>query len=254
MAIPSDLSHANRLLAALPSPERSSLLAQCELVEFKAHSVLLAAGEPMTHAWFAVEGMVCQVLPMEHEQSMEVGLVGHEGMFSTSLVLGAACSAFTYRAQGAGRAFCISRAQLLEHLRQAAPLQQVLQGHAELCHRHLARQLACLKHHSVPERLARWLLMVRDRAHASELFLTHEALAWMLSARRESVTHSARRLQQRGLISYSRGYMMLLDEPALALAACPCYQADVDSYEAWWRTVAHTTAHGPLQCGLATAV
>ena len=254
MTLPSDLSLANRLLAALPSQERGSLLAQCELVEFKAHSVLLTAGGPMTHAWFAVEGMVCQVLPLENEQSMEVGLVGHEGMFSTSLVLGAACSAFTCRAQGAGRAFCISQAQLLAHLQHAAPLRQVLKGYAELCHRQLARQLACLKHHSVPERLARWLLMARDRAHASELFLTHEALALMLSARRESVTHAARRLQLRGLISYSRGYMMLLDEPALALAACSCYQTDVDSYERWWRSVAHTAAHGPLPCGVATTV
>ncbi len=239
MALHADLSQANRLLAALPPQDRGRLLAQCELVEFKANSVLLVAGQAMTQAWFGVEGMVCQELLLDSDQRMEVGLVGHEGMFSTSLVLGADCSGWTCRAQGTGRAFGIGRAQLQEQLAHCAPLRQVLYGYADVCLRQLARQAACLKHHSVAQRLARWLLMARDRAHASELFLTHEALAQMLSARRESVTHCARRLQLSGLISYSRGYMMLLDQAALAQAACPCYHADLVTYERWWRSVAH---------------
>lgn len=238
MALPSNLSQANRLLAALPAQERAFVLAQCELVELKAHSVLLAAGEPLLHAWFPVEGFVSLVLPLEEEQAMEIGLVGNEGMFSTSLALGAACSAFSCRAQGTGRAFRLGRNELRQQMTQAPGLALVLQGYADVRHRQLARQAACLKHHSVEQRLARWLLMARDRAHASELFLTHETLALMLSARRESVTQAARRMHLRGHISYSRGYMMLLDEEALALSACPCYEADRQTYEGWWSTAA----------------
>lgn len=238
MALPSNLSQANRLLAALPAQGRTGLLARCDLVELKPHSVVLAAGEPMRHAWFPVEGFVSLVLPLEGAQPMEIGLVGNEGMFNTSLVLGTDCSAFSCRAQGAGRAFRLAKDALQPLMAQDPQLAQLLQGYADVCHRQLARQAACLKHHSVGQRLARWLLMARDRAHASELFLTHETLALMISARRESVTQWARRLQWRGIVSYSRGYMMLLDEEALALTACPCYAADRQTYEDWWATAA----------------
>lgn len=238
MSLPFNLSQANRLLAALPPQERAQVLAQSELVELKPHSVVLAAEEAMAHAWFPVEGFVSLVLPLEDGPAMEIGLVGNEGMFNASLALGAARSAFTCRTQGAGRAFRMAQPDLQGQLDASAPLRRVLQGYADVRHRQLARQAACLKHHSVEQRLARWLLMARDRAHASELFLTHETLALMLSARRESVTQSARRLQLRGHISYSRGYMMLLDEEALALTACPCYRADQHTYEDWWSSVA----------------
>lgn len=232
MAIASNLSLANRLLAALPAADRALVLAQCELVELKAQTVVLAADERMDQAWFPVEGFVSLVLPLEVGAPLEVGLIGNEGMFNVSLALGPGCSAFTCRTQGAGRAFCLDHAALVQLLELPA-LRQVLHGYADVRHRQLARQAACLKHHSVAQRLARWLLMARDRAHASELFLTHETLSLMLGARRESVTQAARRLQLRGHISYSRGYMMLLDEAALALDACSCYGHDVHTYEAW---------------------
>lgn len=238
MALPSNLSLANRLLAILPPLDRAELLAQCDMVELQAQAVVMVAGERMAHAWFPVEGFVSLALPLEGDEALEMGLVGNEGMFSTSLVLDAPCAAFSCRTQGTGRAFRIGAQALHRQLASSAALGQVLRGYAEVCHRQLARQAACLKHHSVEQRLARWLLMARDRAHASELFLTHEALALMLSARRESVTQCARRLQLRGHISYSRGYMMLLDEAALAQAACACYQADRHTYEAWWSSLA----------------
>lgn len=238
MALPSNLSLANRLLAIVPPLDRAALLAQCDMIELQAQAVVMVAGEPMTHAWFPVEGFISLVLPQEGHEALEIGLVGNEGMFSTSLVLDAPCAAFSCRTQVAGRAFRIGAQALHRHLAASAALAQVLRGYAEVRHRQLAQQAACLKHHSVEQRLARWLLMARDRAHASELFLTHEALALMLSARRESVTHCARQLQLRGHISYSRGYMMLLDEAALAQAACPCYQVDRGTYEAWWASLA----------------
>lgn len=238
MALVSNLSLANRLLAALPPQERNLCLAQCELVELKPQTVVLAAGEPMSHAWFPVEGFVSLVLPIEGEQAMEIGLIGNEGMFNAALALGASPSAFTCRALGAGRAFRIGEADLQQLMAQHAALRQVLHGYVDVRHRQLAQQAACLKHHSVEQRLARWLLMTRDRAHASELFLTHETLALMLGARRESVTQAARRFQLRGHISYSRGYMMLLDEEALKEAACPCYRCDLATYEAWWSRTA----------------
>ena len=238
MALASNLSQANRLLAALPADERSALLAQCELVELKPHTVVLAAGEAMSHAWFPVEGFVSLQLPLGEEDLLEVGLVGDEGVFNASRVLRPGLSGLTCRSQANGRAFRIGAEALVQRMQRSRVLPQVLCGYADLRHEQLARQAACLVRHSVTQRLARWLLMTRDRAHSSELFLTHETLATMLHARRESVTQAARRMQLLGQISYSRGYMMLLDEAALAHTACPCWQADRQAYEAWWASVA----------------
>ena len=95
----------------------------------------------------------------------------------------------------------------------------------------LAQQTVCINHHSVEQRLARALLMTRDRVSSSEIFLTHEVFSLMLGVRRESVTQAASAFQRRGLISYSRGYVMLIDEPALQSIACGCYEADLQTYE-----------------------
>ncbi len=246
MALASNLSQANRLLSALPAAERSSLLSCCELVELKPASVVLAADALLSHAWFPVEGFVSLSLPLDEGPQVEVGLIGDEGMFNASVVLGPGRSAFVCRSLAAGRAFCLDRQALQAQLAQSLALRQLLLGYADVRHRQLAQQLACLKHHSVAQRLARWLLMARDRTHAPDFFLTHGSLALMLGARRESVTQAARRMQLGGHISYSRGYMMLLDEPALEAAACSCYAQDRQVYEAWWSEAAPDSPPTPL--------
>jgi len=162
MPLASNLSQANRLLAALPAAERSAVLAASELVELKTATVVLGAGERLAQAWFPVEGFVSLMLPLEEGPQVEVGLIGDEGMFNASLLLGPGSSAFVCRAQATGRAFRLGEIALREHLVQQPALRQVLLGYADVRHRQLARQLACLKHHSVAQRLARWLLMARD--------------------------------------------------------------------------------------------
>lgn len=234
MAIATDLSQANQLLAALPSVERSQVLAECELAELKTQALLLQAGQALEHAWFPVEGFACLVLPLDDAAPLHLGLVGNEGMWDTAIALGAPHAALSIVVQGQGRAWRIGRHALQCQMERLPLLRRLLLGYAEVRHRQLARQAACLKHHSVEQRLARALLMARDRAHATELFLTHDALAQMLGARRESVSHAARHLHLRGQISYSRGYMMLLDEAALALDACACYGHDLHTYRSWW--------------------
>ncbi len=234
----SNLSQANRLLAALPAPERSAVLAECELIELPAQAVVLAAGSPMPHAWFPVEGFVSLALPLDGDSHLELGLVGDEGMFNAELLLSPSCSTFTCRTQAAGRAFRLGQTALAGLMARWPSLRQLLLGYMAVRHHQLARQAVCLKHHAVEQRLARWLLMARDRTHAPDFFLTHGSLALMLGARRESVTQAARRMQLRGHISYSRGYMMLLDEAALAQDACSCYAHDRDAYEAWWSQAA----------------
>ncbi len=226
-----NLSLGNQLIATLPPQERGWLLALSELVELELHTMVCVAGESTEHVWFPVEGFVSIILPAPGAVDMAVAQVGSEGMFHTSAVLGVAHSAFHCRVQAAGRAFRVTRRNLQLHLQQSGCLREVLNRYADACLSQLAQQTVCINHHSVGQRLARALLMTRDRLASSELFLTHDVFSRMLGVRRESVTQAASDFQRRGFISYSRGYVMLLDEAALESLACSCYRADLHTYD-----------------------
>ncbi len=226
-----NLSLANQLIATLPPEERGLLLAHSELVELELHTMVCVAGEIARHVWFPVEGFVSIILPVPAAADMAVAQVGSEGMFHTSAAFDVEHSAFHGRVQAAGRAFRMTRTSLQQHLQQSSCLREVLNRYADARLGQLAQQTVCINHHSVEQRLARVLLMTRDRLCSSEIFLTHEVFSLMLGVRRESVTQAASALQKRGLISYSRGYVMLLDEAALQGIACGCYQADLQTYE-----------------------
>ncbi len=225
-----NLSLANQLMAALPPQERGLLLAHSELVEFELHAVLCVAGEVAEHVWFPVEGFVSIILPVPAAADMAIAQVGPEGMFHTSAVFDVEHSAFHARVQAAGRAYRLPRSALQQNLRQSPCLREVLNRYADARLSQLAQQTVCLNHHSVAQRLARTLLMTRDQLSSNELFLTHEVFSLMLGVRRESVTQAASALQRRGLISYSRGYVMLLDEAGLESIACGCYEAYSHTY------------------------
>lgn len=241
MALPSqrNLSLANRLIADLPPAERGLLLEHADLVELPLHEVLVRPGEACDCVWFPVEGWVAQMLPLapsariNNVAASEVGvaIIGSEGMFNTSLLLGVTHAALLCRVLAAGRAFRVAGAPLRQWVQERAALRERLYRYVDVQQRQLAQQALCMNYHAVEQRLVRCLLMARDRMQSHELFLTHEVLAPLLGVRRESVTQAASALQRRGLVSYSRGYLMLLDEPALQRLACPCYPADLASYE-----------------------
>ena len=231
MAFGRDLSLANRLISALPAPDRALFLEHCALVELRLDELAGQAASRQRHAYFPVDGFVAVVLPAVDAPAAQAALVGKEGMFPTALVLGVTSPGFGFRVQGAGRAFRIDHAALQFLLRENESLSNVLGRYVAACQVQLALQAVCLHHHTVGQRLARWLLMTRDRAHSSELFLTHQVLAFMVGARRESVSRAASFLEKRGLISYSHGYVMLLDEPGLEKTSCACYRASLRAYE-----------------------
>ncbi|MES2979457.1 MAG: Crp/Fnr family transcriptional regulator [Pseudomonadota bacterium] len=230
MLVQKDLSRANRLISVVPAVGRGLFLEHSELIELRLNEVLARRGDPIAYAYFPIEGFISQGLPTADATLSEVGLVGSEGMVNSSLVLGVPRASFTCVVQGAGRAFRMQREHFNRLVAQDAQLRDVLNRYIEVRQVQLAQQSVCMNQHSVEQRLARWLLMTRDRAHSSELFLTHEVLSVMLGVRRESVTQSARSFHNRGLISYSRGYVMLHDEPGLQRLACGCYDGDLSVY------------------------
>lgn len=214
----------------MPADDRALFLEHSEMVDLKIQTVLSQAGENADHAYFPIDSVAATLLSGNGARGLEVGLVGNEGMVNTSLVLGTRTSAFTSVVQGAGRAFRIHHRALEKLLAADSCLRTVLNRYIDVCMSQLAQQVSCKHSHSVAQRLARWLLMTRDRVHANELFLTHEVLARMLGVRRESITQAARSLKRHGLISYTRGYVMLMDPAMLEKVACACYRSDLAVY------------------------
>jgi CRP-like cAMP-binding protein len=221
----------NRLLAALPHKDRQHFLSGCEQVELIFGNILCEHGDTIRHVYFPTDSVISLVTPIDCHSSLEVALVGSEGMYGISLVLGVDVSPLLAVVQGSGPAWRMDAERFQGELRYSVALQQELKRYIYVLMSQLAQTAACTRFHVVEERLARWLLMTRDRAHSEEFHLTHEFLAHMLGVRRVGVTKAAGSLQKKKLISYSRGEVRIHDIAGLEAASCGCYRTDKETYE-----------------------
>jgi len=214
----------NRLLAALPAKEYERLLASLEPVRLTYGEVLYEPGERMQHVYFPNDCLVSLLTVVEGHRALEVGLVGPEGMVGSRLALGIAASPVRALVQGTGAAVRMKSARFLQEFRRSPVLQRALFNFTDALMLQITQTAACNRFHTVGERLARWLLMTRERLSSSEFYLTHEFLADMLGVRRVGVTSAASALQRRRLIRYRRGTITILDQRGLEAAACSCYR------------------------------
>ena len=222
---------ANRLLEALPESDLRRMLAGCETVEVAFADVLYTPGKRLSHVYFPTAGFISLIMPIDASASLEVGLVGNEGMFGIPLVLGVDVSPVRAVVQGAGSALRMDAPVFCRELDRSPALQREMDRYIFVHLNHLAQTAACTRFHVVEARLARWLLMTQDRAHAASFHVTQEFLALMLGVRRVGVTKAASALQKRRLIHYTRGDITVLNRRGLRDASCGCYDADRDSYD-----------------------
>ncbi len=221
----------NRLLAALTDRFRQAFLASCDHVALNAGEVLYRTGEEIRHVYFPLNCCLFQMTTLETGERLEVGLVGDEGMLGVPLILGIDMAPQLARVQGSGTALRMSAALFRRHSRDSASLRQEMHRYAHVLMGQLARAATCTHYHVVEARLARWLLMTRDRTHGNHFRLTHEIMSELLGVRRAGVTRAASSLRRRKLIRYTRGHITILDGPGLEAAACGCYAADNRLYD-----------------------
>jgi CRP-like cAMP-binding protein len=228
---PQNAPAVNRLLEGLPTSHRRRMLAGCEPVELVFGDVLYTPGETLSHVYFPTRSFISLVMPIGGAASLEVGLIGNEGMFGVPLALGVDVSPVRAVVQGAGPALRMVAARFGRELRRSPALQRQIDRYIFVHMSQLSQTAACTRFHVVEARLARWLLMTQDRAHADGFHITQQFMALMLGVRRVGVTKAASSLQKRRLIHYSRGNITVLDRPGLRAASCVCYRADREAYD-----------------------
>ncbi len=222
---------ANILLACLSTEMHQELLLHSERVTLMANQVLYRAGEVITDVYFPINCIISLVSPIDEHAGLEVGLVGNEGMLGVTLLLESNIAPFDALVQAKGYALRIDSAMFLETLAQNSDLLHQLKLYLYVVIRQLGQTAACTRFHVVEERLARWLLMTQDRAHADNFHMTQVFLAYVLGVRRVGITKAANSLQQQQLIRYHRGDISIINRPGLEAASCGCYQADNEIYK-----------------------
>jgi CRP-like cAMP-binding protein len=220
----------NLLLAGLPAAVRRRLTADRAPVNLDFSEILSEAGDRIRFVYFPIDGFISLITPARGREQLEIGLVGNEGMLGVPLLLGVNVTPLRAMVQGSGRAWKVDAATFQKELALDTGLRAALNRYLYVFLAQLMQTATCTRFHKIEARLARWLLMTRDRAHSNQFHVTHEFLALMLGVRRVGVTSAASALQRRELIRYRRGDISILQVRGLERAACDCYAIDTQIY------------------------
>jgi len=213
----------NLVLASIPTKQFERLRTQLEPVTLEFGQILYEPGSTIEHVYFPINCLISLLTAVDKRRTLEVGMVGNEGMAGMPFILGMGVSGVRALVQGGGEALRVRAAPFRVEFGRNLPLQQALYRYTYALMAQISQTAACNRFHSAEMRLARWLLMTRERVNSDEFPLTHEFLAHMLGVRREGVTEAASALKRRKLIDYSRGRIQILNAPRLIAASCPCY-------------------------------
>jgi len=214
----------NRLLAALPKKDYQAMQRHLEETPLVFEEFIYQPNELISDVYFPNSGIISLLAGANAHGTLEVGLIGNEGMLGLSAFLGVNSSTNRAVVQGAGSAMKLKATALRKACDKGGALPRLLQRYAHSVMTQITQSAVCNQFHSVDARLARWLLMTHDRIADDEFQLTQEFLSHMLGVRREGVSKAAGKLQKLNLIRYSRGRLRVLDRAGLEGTSCGCYE------------------------------
>jgi CRP-like cAMP-binding protein len=222
--LPADAAFENDILSALLNSEYKRLRPRLEPVELERDQVIYKADQKIRYVYFPESAVVAMIDTLEDGSTVEVGVIGHEGMVGINIFLGSLITPDKAIVQIAGSAMRMKTTDLRKELRFGSPLQRLLLRYTQALLAVISQSVACSQHHTIPQRLSRWLLTMHDYSSSNAFEMSHAHIAAMLGTRREGVTEAAGKLQADGVIRYSRGRISILDETALKRKTCECYR------------------------------
>lgn len=214
----------NFLLSTLPSDDYQRLRPHLQPVSFTLGDTIYELGCAPEYVYFPTDCVASLLYTTSDGLTAEMGLTGNDGVVGIALFLGGDTTPNRAVVQIAGGASRLKASVLRAEFARGGPLQRLLLRYTQGLITQISQTAVCNRLHSVEKRLCRWLLLCRDRVQCDELVMTQEFIANMLGGRRESVTVAAGRLQDAGLIQYSRGHIHIVDRKGLETAVCECYQ------------------------------
>ena len=220
----STLPISNHLLAALPLKDYTRMFPKLEPFVLTYEENIYQKNEEIRYVFFPSSGIISLLTSVENNSTLEVGLIGKEGIVGLALFLGVKTSNNQAIVQGNGMAMRMSAEDFLGECENCGALPRILQRFTHSRLTQVSQSAACYRFHPIEARLARWLLMTADRMETDEFQITQEFLSNMLGVRREAVNKAAVSLQQQKLISYSRGHISIISRRGLEKATCFCYE------------------------------
>jgi CRP-like cAMP-binding protein len=231
MLLDTSIEISNRLIAGLPRRERKRILDSCEKLDLAFGDIVSERNKSVAYVYFPLTCFISLVATLKGHPPLEMGLIGNEGMLGATVILGVNVAPLRAVVQGAGTALRINTVDFRLILGEGKALPRTINRYLYVMLAQLSQTAACNHFHEIEPRLARWLLMTHDRAHADHFHLTHEFLADMLGVRRSGITVAAGALQAKNLIGYTRGEISILDRTGLEAAACECYEVVNRDYQ-----------------------
>jgi CRP-like cAMP-binding protein len=221
----------NNILASLPAEDLQRLSPHLEPVELRLGQILYEAGGKIDYVYFPLNSMVSLISQLSDGSSIEIGVVGYEGMLGIYTVLGVDKTPHEGMVQIPGDALRVKTSVVVDEFKRGGALHDLLLRYLQMLLVQTGQIAACNRLHTIGERLARWLLMSRDRCVCDDLPFTHDFLAIMLGIRRAGVTEAAIILQTEEFIRYRRGHITILDRAGMEDYTCECYRIVKDEFD-----------------------
>ena len=221
----------NRLLAALPASEYQRLVPHMEFVSLSNQQVLYEPKQPIEYVYFPDRTVVSLLSMMSDGSTVEVSVVGNEGVVGLPVILGRQTTTTQATVQVAGSAMRIEASLLLAEFNRDGTLKRLLMRYIHALLTQLSQTVACNRIHTIEERLARWLLTISDCIQSDQFPLTQEFIAQILGVRRFDVILAAETLQQTGRLRYSHGRITILNRLDLEATSCECYEVIKAEFE-----------------------